>query len=40
MLADYILDVALAENTSHVHLDKDNFFDETEKQLIVEVSEA
>ena len=39
MLADYILNIALSENGSHVHLDQSNFFDDAEHQLIIELEE-
>jgi len=39
MLADYILDVALAEFDGwHMHLDEISFFDEASKELIVELN--
>lgn len=38
MLADYILDVALSKNDGyHIHLDKENFFDESKKELVIEL---
>lgn len=39
MLADYILNIALSENGAHIHLDKDNFFDNSDQQLIIELVE-
>lgn len=37
LLADYILDIALNNKTTHIHLDNDNFFDNKEYlQLIIE----
>ena len=37
MLADYITNIALSSFNSHVHLDQYNFFDDGEKQLIIEL---
>jgi len=41
MLADYILNVALADVDGwHIHLDEINFFDESSKELIIELKLA
>jgi len=40
MLADCILDIALSDNGAHIHLDTDNFFDDAEHQLIIELVES
>ena len=38
MLADYVLNAALADFDGwHIHLDELNFFDEADKQLVVEL---
>ncbi|MDH6366689.1 MULTISPECIES: hypothetical protein [unclassified Breznakia] len=38
MLADYILDVALSKiDGYHIHLDKENFLDESNKELVIEL---
>ena len=39
MLADYITSIALSVNGSHIHLDQNNFFDDGEKQLIIELTD-
>jgi hypothetical protein len=39
MLADYMINIALSDNGSHIHLDQDNFFDDGDKQLIIELKE-
>jgi len=39
-LADYILGIALSKGKgSHIHLDENNFFDDTDNQLIIELDE-
>ena len=39
MLADYIVNVALSNvNGYHIHLDQNNFFDDGDKQLIIELT--
>ena len=39
LLADYLVEIALSENgNEHIHLDKDNFFDDANIELIIEKS--
>ena len=40
MLADYIVNIALSDAGSHIHLDLDNFFDIADSQLIIELIDA
>ena len=37
MLADYIINIALSDDGSHIHLDQNNFFDDGEQELIIEL---
>ena len=40
LLADYIVDIALSTfNGSHIHLDELYFFDEMDKELIIELND-
>lgn len=39
LLADYLVEIALSENgNEHIHLDKENFFDDANIELIIEKS--
>ena len=40
ILADYIVNIALSDIGSHIHLDLDNFFDIADSQLVIELIDA
>ena len=40
ILADYIISTALSDESTHIHLDQDNFFNTAEDELIIEFKKS